>query len=113
MPWKFDERKLSIYTFPIYIFVCILLGGIFGALLDKSIDFLQKDNKGRLESTGFLFFQLIIMSFLIFVFVNGYFSDIIDFEHSLSGAFFFNLSFFTLQPSISENLRAMLNITET
>jgi len=112
MPFKFDERRLSIYTFPLYIFTCILLGGIFGALLDKAINFLQNDSKGRLESMGFLFLQLIIMSFLIYVFVNGYFSDIIDFDHSLSGSFFFNLSFFTLQPSITNNLRAMLSIKE-
>lgn len=112
MKLKFNETKFSIYTFPLYIFLCILFGGIFGALLDNLIQMIQKESKSQIESLGFLFFQLIIMSFLIYVFVNGYISEFIDIHNFSTGSFFFNLSFFTLQPSIASNLRSMLNIKE-
>ena len=103
------EKELSLYTFPLYIFFSILLGGIFGTLLDKMIVALQDGYTTKSAALLYLFFQLIIMSFLIYVFVFGYFSYIIPVENFATGTFFFNLAFFTLQPSIASNLKIILN----
>ena len=108
MVYVFDEKKLSLYSFPLYIFFSILAGGIVGTLLDRLIRELQGDNTSWAACAGYLFFQLIIMSFLIYVFVFGYFGSVVSIENFTTGSFFFNLAFLTLQPSIASNLQTVL-----
>lgn len=107
---KYNEKMLSLYTFPVYIFFSILIGASLGALLDKLIVFLQNDNTSRVSSLLFLFIQLIFMSFFIYVFIFNNNQKLLKLENFSTGSFFFNLAFFTLQPSIPRNLQTLLNV---
>lgn len=106
---KYDEKMLSLYTFPLYIFFSILIGAAIGALLDKFINYLQNDNKTKISCVAFLFLQLILISFFIYVFVFKNNQKFLKLENFSTGSFFFNLAFFTLQPGIPENLQIILN----
>ena len=100
------ERKQTFLKFMTVVLLWAIIGCILGALLDKLIDYFQRDKTAPWQCFGFLVLELFITCIVFYVMLQYIVVRPVSFDEWMMNTFagfLFSLTYFTSQVTLSKN----------